>query len=497
MHSKLILALTGRRSLMKTTQILYLIIFLGIVLWIVTSTHLLDRVSEGFESLSPEPIIPKTLEPTRLPIQAMPNEANPGPLLYAPYGQTASVGSAPFQDPSLGPASLNQIKKLNEDLRSFLVFEGANVASSSDPTVQLPLTQIRADSRKLGQEVSVLEKNSGIQSTMTQQDLGDIEGALSFLQRKVRLFQTAGVVSSTEGFVSGSGEKTRATIDELKSLQTKIYAAILTLSSTATTDPVVQARIKNLQNMYASITDMISKLNNGTWTADDIPVFKEDIATILPNLANTKSDLGDIFTAGSGKKLSPVEQQLSMLVGEQNAPNVFKGLMDKGMFKVTMDLGYNVPGSSGSPGSKGSKGSDVVYSKKFRLQPDGTMGADDVTSKLGGSPLKTTDADTATMDSAYDTRAPGMDDRAEKKASKPSGLDWKQRTTSICEQVRKRGLDPLDFGCIPEGSLMSPAYSWRGHAKMVCGRLSATVDPDLPRVCGCPPQGWKGWSLSY
>jgi hypothetical protein len=127
--------------------------------------------------------------------------------------------------------------------------------------------------------------------------LADIEGALSFLQRKVRLFQTAGVVSSSEGFVSGSGEKTRATLDDLKALQTKIYAAILTLSSTATTDPVVQARIKALQNMYTSITDMISKVNNGTWTASDIPVFKEDIAGILPNLGNTRADLGNIFTA--------------------------------------------------------------------------------------------------------------------------------------------------------------------------------------------------------
>ena len=121
----------------------------------------------------------------------------------------------------------------------------------------------------------------------------------------------------------------------------------------------------------------------------------------------------------------------------------------------------------------------------------------DNSSSLTGSPLTETVATTSSMDSAYDTLSPGMDDRANAKSSSDQGLDWKKRASSICEQVRLRGLDPLDFGCIAQGSMMSPAYSWRGHTKMVCGRLTATTDPDLPRVCGCPPKEWKGWSLSY
>jgi hypothetical protein len=489
------------------------------------------------------------------------------------------------------------MKKLNEDIRSFLVFEGANIASSSDPTVQLPLTQLRADSRKLQQEISVLQKNSGIQSSMTQQDLADMEGALTFLQRKVRLFQTAGVVSNTgawiEGFTSGSsntngvktqatradlielqtkinaaitrlsssgttdsvitariedlqymfvavkemitmldngtwtdkdipvykedisillsyledqanGEKTgstktvktRATKADLIELQTKIYAAILTLSSSGTTDPVIRTRVKHLQDMYVAVKDMITKLDNGIWTDEDIPVYKEDISGLLPYLANPATKLTDILSSdlGSGKELSPVEKQLSALVGEKNVSKVLNGILEKGTFNISMDLGYNIP-TSGSNKSKGARG--IMYSKKMRLQPDGTMGSEDTSSKLTGSPLRETEAATASVYSAYDTSTPGMDDRAQAKSNNPSGLDWKKRANSICEQVRLRGLDPLDFGCIAQGSLMSPAYSWRGHTKMICGRLSATTDPDLPRVSGCPPSEWKGWSLSY
>lgn len=525
---------------MKTTQMLYLVLFIGIVIWVSTSTSLLDRVGEGFQGAprkSSEPIIAKGVEPTKLPTEAMPNPSTPSSIPFAPYGQTASVGSFPFQDPAMSPAELSQIKKINEELRSFLVFEGANVSSSSDPTVQLPLTQLRADSQKLDQESSTLEKNPGIKSTLTQRDLGDIEGALAFLQRKVRLFESSGVVSDdVEGFtgswntrdtkpsyttpmdtkpsytrpmdtkptytkpmdtkLNDTKPKTRATKADLQDLQKKVYGAILILSSSGTRDPVIQSRIKHLQDMYTAVSDMIVKLNKGIMKSEDIPVYKEDIKDLLPFLTNPSIKLGDIFSKGSGKKLSPVEKQLADLVGEENAPGVFKNLMDKGMFKMSMDLGYNVVDSK-SNHTNNSKESPI-YSKKFTLQPDGTMGLDNNEKKLDSSPYNSSDGVPMQHDAPFDSRSPGMDDRAPNaKNNNPSGLDWKKRAQSICEQARLRGLDPLDFGCIPQGSLTSPAYSWRGHTKMICGRLGATMDPDLPVVCGCPPVNWKGWNLSY
>ena len=472
---------------MKTTQILYLVLFIGIVVWILKSTHLLDGAKEGFENLleqpRSEPVIAKGVEPTRLDIQASPNSSVPGQLPYGPYLQTASVGSYQYQDPAQGPAELNQMKQLFEDIRSFLVFEGANVSNSSDPTVQLPLTQLRADSRKLQQEITVLKNNPGIKSSMTQQGLADIQEALTFLQRKVRLFQTSGVVSGgVEGFqdLTTQGEKTRATKADLQDLQTRLYGAILTLSASGTVDPVVQSRIKRLQDMYSSVTDMVNKLDKGLWTASDVPVYKEDIDVILPNLANPSADVMDIFSQKSGKKLSPVEAQLATLVGEDNASSVFKGIQDKGMFRVSLDLGYNVPGTRSKANEQ------VRWSKKMDLM--NPTAANDT--NASNEPSMNTSL-------PFDSSMASMDDRAPVKQNSPSGFDWKMRTESVCEQIRKRGLDPQDFGCIREGSLMSPAYSWRGHAKMVCGRLGATLDPDLPVVCGCPPSNWKGWNLSY
>jgi hypothetical protein len=482
---------------MRASQILYIFLFIGIVAFIIKSTHLLERI-DGFQDVQQsEPVIAKGLIESKLDTKAQPNPSAPGTLPFAPYAQSASVGSYQYQDPSQLPAELKQMKQLFEDIRAFMIFEGTSVEGSSDPTVSLPLTQLRADSRKLEQEIAVLNGNPGIQASLTQQQLADIQGALTFLQRKVRLFQTSGVVNdSIEGFTGTSGSpKTNATKAELQLLQNKIYAAILTLSASGTTDPVVQARIKNLQAMYSETTDIISKLEKGNMKPDEVPYYSQDIKVIIPKLADPKSTLMDLSAQGNGEKLNMVEEQLATYVGKENAKSVFKDIRKNGMFRVNVgvDLGYNTKDSDDD--EKG-KGKPMVISKKYMMNDNGAFNLDMSNNNPAMSNIKSSDS--MTMDGPYDNTMSGMDDRAEavQKSKSPSRLDWKQRANDICKQVKLRGLDPLDFGCIPEGSKMSPAYSWRGHTKMVCGRLGATMDPGLPSTCGCPPANWKGWTLA-
>jgi hypothetical protein len=474
---------------MKATQILYLLIFVGIIYWIVTSTQLLDFSKEGFEGMSQssEPVIPKGLKPTSLKTEAMPNPMTLDKLPFGEYGQMASTGSYQYKDPSLLPAELSQMLKLSTDIRTFLIFEGVSVTDSSDPSVQLPLTQLRADSQKLQSEISVLEKNPGINSQLTQQDLADIEGSLMFLQRKVRLFQTSGVIN-TEGFENPTSGKTTAKLTDVVSLQERIHGAILNLSTSGTIDAVVQSRIQALENMYTAITEIITSVNNGSISQSDIPLYKEDIDTILPNLENTSKNINTLFNQKSGKKLSIIEEKLSKLVGEENVKSVFKKIKDNGTFRVNVELGYNtVSKKPVSPKKTSVSRLQAGRGAGAGSGPEDISGTgSDIELNVIGQPMS--------VNSAYDTSTQGMDDRAANK-SKPSKFDWKKRAQSICEQVRLRGLDPEDFGCIATGSLMSPAYSWRGHSKMVCGRLAATMDPNLPIACGCPPNNWKGWNL--
>ena len=78
----------------------------------------------------------------------------------------------------------------------------------------------------------------------------------------------------------------------------------------------------------------------------------------------------------------------------------------------------------------------------------------------------------------------------------PSQFDWERRAKDIEGQVRKRGLNPDDFGIMRGNTKVSKDFSWKGYARMICTRLQATMDPSLPETCGCPPMDWAGWRIA-
>ena len=483
---------------MKSTQILYLLLIVGIVVCIIRSTHLLG-MDEGFQSNivetlmatrnKSEPIIPASLKRVQLDTVGVPSPYEPASIPSGIYGQMASVGSYMATDPKEVPANLQQMKQLSTDLNTFLEFESANISDVSDPDISLRFTRLRADDEALKQEISSLENNPNSKSKITQDELTTIRESLTYFQGNAR---------SVDGFSNyESKDKKKASLNDLQDLQIKITSAILILSSSGTRDPVVQTRIVNLQRMQVAVADMIKKLQNGTWTQADITVYSDDIKQIIPTLTNTKRNIKDILgkkSAGSGKKLSPVEKQIATLVGEDNAREVFKNIQDKGSFRVSVDMGYNIPGMNNGNSKINIKKNFGIYKNK-----DADSDYDMIT------------APSISIDGPYDTNVSGMDDRVYAaynkgqgakagqdtmpKRTSPSHLDWAVRAKGVCEQIKKRGLDPLDFGCIPQDSKLSPAYSWRGHMKMVCGRLASTMDPGLPEMCGCPPPNWKGWTL--
>ena len=78
----------------------------------------------------------------------------------------------------------------------------------------------------------------------------------------------------------------------------------------------------------------------------------------------------------------------------------------------------------------------------------------------------------------------------------PSHFDWRTRAKQIEGQVKKRGMNPSDFGIMPQETKVSNDFSWKGYARMICTRLQATMDPSLPETCGCPPMDWSGWRIA-
>ena len=82
----------------------------------------------------------------------------------------------------------------------------------------------------------------------------------------------------------------------------------------------------------------------------------------------------------------------------------------------------------------------------------------------------------------------------------PGQFDWKNRALQITQQIRKRGLNPNDFGAKNERELASMpvnslnTFSWKGYTKMICTRLQAVDMNRTDEMCGCPPSTWKGWN---
>jgi hypothetical protein len=79
-------------------------------------------------------------------------------------------------------------------------------------------------------------------------------------------------------------------------------------------------------------------------------------------------------------------------------------------------------------------------------------------------------------------------------------FDWKTRALQITQQIRKRGLNPNDFGAKNERELaampvneLNP-FSWKGYASLICRRLQAVDINKTDEMCGCPPSTWKGWN---
>jgi rhodanese-related sulfurtransferase len=133
----------------------------------------------------------------------------PGEIPLAPYGQVATMSPLPYQDTTMIKANRQQILSLLEMLKGFLAFEAQQLTEKSDPSIQLPLSNARSDFQVLQNAVDLLNRNPGLQPTMTMTTLNEMSSNLAYLQEQVRLSGSAGSLQGpsnqfTEGFIPES-----------------------------------------------------------------------------------------------------------------------------------------------------------------------------------------------------------------------------------------------------------------------------------------------------
>jgi hypothetical protein len=390
---------------------------------------------------------------------------------YGPaFGDIARVNTLPYKDPSLEAAPYARLAELLESLKAFFAFEAKGLEKRSDPQIQLPLTTARGDLQRLTDEVNVLKRNPGIGSALTQGQADEIQANLAYLQREYRLSvnSVSGRSELLEGFEDDEVSP-RLTVKEVEDLVTRVNVEMARLSASGTTDPLITARVNTLRDIKNKLETIVTEVKNGTKPEASIPILKSDMDKFLPvmgkpsqplpeliNSLNLPPTLSNLFPAtGSGDvTASKVADTLFQNYG--NA--ILKAIIDNlSPAKQTSDTPVFMTAGAQTPGS------DMV---SF---PRGEM-----------------ESVTATMEMARLEGQPSP-------AGAPARFDWKKKSAEICNEIRKRGLNPSDFGCMSPEKIVGPDFSWRGNARMVCTRLLTTPDPGLPETCGCPPLNWPGW----
>ena len=483
---------------MKGILFLVLLTILGFIAYSYTS-------KEGFQSSAesqagivkvPKDSIP---EPNAVEVSSPAPYMPPADKEYGPaFGEVSRVNTLPYRDPALETASYKRLVELRQDLAGFLGFEAKGLQDQGDPAIQLPLGTARGDFQRVNDEVDVLKRNPGLNSQLTLRDVNDIQANLDYLRKKYRLnINSLSFDASKEAFEDAPA---RATLKDVEDGLVRVKSEVVRLSKSSTTDPVTTNRVAVLTRISQSMDEIVRDVKSGARTPDQIPILKKELDAFLPiagdpskpipkflNEAGLPPILENLFPAYEAGDISGAK--MATYLFNQYADTVVKGLSWNIGFKYTSPNEVATALRNGSQSDVGQTTGDdslipAMYSKVASTSLAGT--SENVIGPSNGlsSPY------TYSRGEMEDCTSPSRNGNQQNQASH---YDWKVKSASICEAIRRRGLNPGDFGCLPNTSSVGPDYSWRGNARMVCTRLQSSLDTSLPEVCGCPPVDWEGW----
>ena len=370
-------------------------------------------------------------------------------LPAAEYGQISHTAPRMWTDGSRETTTTKRLREVLENVRAFLTFEAPTLEETSDPAIQIPLLTIKGDLKTLESEAIFLERNPGLKPTITMKQMQDIEENLEGLKRRSRTLGGG----SVEGFEDSSCPQ--ASLKQVEDLSARITQEVTRLSANGTIDPVLTARINNLKKIQGSLDTIIAE------KPADIPIYTCDIDNFVKALGSDGDQngipalfrsvgLSNLFPSGTDPETEKQINDLLSTYGQKLLDGLSAGIYLK--YTSANEV-------KAMQATQAISGSDMIF----------TGPASDSAPAPGPAPVS------ATMQQA-------------------TGFDWQKRSKEICAAIRRRGLDPADFGCMSTSAEVSPDFNWRGYSKMVCTRLSTSYETGLPELVGCPDFKWGGWT---
>ena len=463
--------------------LLIVIALVSLIIVIVTNTCT-DWTYEGFVGVrvvdTTKAAVPMPTSLTDHSLKDVTGTSSVTDLPSAPIVSLAETNSRPQTDPAMEKATLPMINELKQDMDGFHKNEYPHIKDRSDPAINLPLTRFQGDYQRLKDELSVLKMNPGIPAQVSIQEINDIGANLRYLQRTYRDLANVELVPTSdlpysrvgEGFTSGSASDATKpiTLAQLKLLQTSISAETMRLQASGTTDPIIAARVRVFTNIGNTVNDLVTKVSNGGMKEADIPITVNDYAKFLPALGNSSGGIGGLLSSNGLGALSNLFNAYD--AGDASGAQVAAALFQAYAKQMGDGLSFNV--SYTSTNEVANNQALARYAKAYGMSMAGP-------SNPRGD-----------FERIIDAFENGVRPPSEI-AGNPGKFDWKARADAIADNISRAGMNPADFGCLEKGAAVSPGYSWRGHAKMVCSRLATNADPATPEQMGCPPVSWKGW----
>jgi hypothetical protein len=84
--------------------------------------------------------------------------------------------------------STEMLRQLKQDMDGFSTFELEKMPDVSDPTVKLPITQFKGDYQRVKDELMVVNRTPGVQTSLTVEKINEMAANLRFLQRTYRTY---------------------------------------------------------------------------------------------------------------------------------------------------------------------------------------------------------------------------------------------------------------------------------------------------------------------
>jgi hypothetical protein len=319
--------------------------------------------------------------------------------------------------------------------------------------------------------------------------------------------------TSAAGAAGATITEAKASLDELKNLIVEVAKKIQQINNSGTQDPLLLNRVAALEDVKKRVQVIIDKIEiTKTLTDAQIPITKAEYTAFMASLAGG-TDLGKLTTdldtsSDTGSTAGGTNQTIQDMfaaLGPDAAKNVsfdwdiklrYTGETERTLAEEAIKAAANraLPGASSGTVSTYGPGDETVVPGAYR----GAFAS--ITDWLSGkgSPdtVKgvTSASDAGTSGSGTSDAPPTIKGTlAGSHSNAPATLDWKKKSAEICDQIKKRDMDPYEFGCMKDTTVVSENFSYRGYAKMICARLGTNYDPSIPELCGCPPPVWAGW----